>query len=82
MSPERVCFLTLSGVLERGLLAEWQGGWAAVSLPGHPRALGVFLVVRSRWASGTGDLGARTRCVQCRAWIYAPCVVCMELVLN
>ena len=53
-----------------------------MSLPGHPRALRVFLVVRARWASGTGDLGARTRCVRCRAWICVPCVVCVELVLN
>lgn len=57
-----------------------------MSLPRHPRALGVFPVVRAPWAfrraSHTGDLGARMRCVRCRAWICVPCVLCMELVLN
>lgn len=72
-------FSHLDRSLERDLPAEWQGGWAAVSLPRHPRALGVFPVVRAPWAfrraSHTGDLGARMRCVRCRAWMCSLCAL-------
>lgn len=84
MSPERVHFL--AGVYrETWWLSGREGGQPCPS-PGTPGPSESFLRSERCGHSGghqvTGDLEARTRCVWCRAWIWVPCVLYMELVLN